>query len=228
MRALHTTDLDGMSAEERDRHVQQMLRALGDDHHAPTLDPQRPAPAPAATGADILPASLIRAPPFTNMSGDPGQDYFSDGSPEDIITKLSRWRRLFRVRSRSALFRDRGLALDMKQVARDLDVRFIVEGSVRRVGDCIRINAQLIEAESGSHVWAEKIDHGLDEYLPFRIGSCRPSSACCRPGAGPPTRNAPDAATSSLAAYECVLQGNVLPWDEPRGRRKPPGCLRRR
>ena len=76
------------------------------------------------------------------MSGDPNQEYFSDGLTEDIITELSRWRRLLSVRSRSASSRYRGVAVDMKQVARELNVRFIVEGSVRRMGERIRITRE--------------------------------------------------------------------------------------
>jgi len=220
VRALHTTDLDGMAPEERDRHVQEMLRALGTiiarEHASRPANAVVP-PAPAATGS--YPARVtICVLPFTNMSGDAGQDYFSDGLTEDIITELSRWRRLFSVRSRSASFRYRGSAVDMKQVARDLDVRFIVEGSVRRVGDRIRINAQLIDAETGSHVWAEKFDHGLDQIFAVQdrvvqtivstlVGRVQVSDAE-RARRKPP---------SSLAAYECVLQGNALPWDEPQG-----------
>ncbi len=218
VRALHTTDLDGMSAEERDRHVQQMLRALGTIiTRRRSSQPAEAAPAPAATGAHPTRVTICVLP-FTNMSGDPGQDYFSDGLTEDIITELSRWRRLFSVRSRSASFRYRGSALDMKQVARDLDVRFIVEGSVRRVGDRIRINAQLIEAESGSHVWAERFDHGLDEIFAVqdRVVQTIVSTLVGRVQASDAER-ARRKPPSSLAAYECVLQGNALPWDEPEG-----------
>jgi TolB-like protein len=222
VRALHTTDLDGMSQEERDRHVQQMLRALGTiitrSRSSRTAGAGlAPAPAPALTGSYPTRVTICVLP-FTNMSGDPGQDYFSDGLTEDIITELSRWRRLFSVRSRSASFRYRGSALDMKQVARDLDVRFIVEGSVRRVGDRIRINAQLIEAESGSHVWAERFDHGLDEIFAVqdRVVQTIVSTLVGRVQASDAER-ARRKPPASLAAYECVLQGNALAWDEPQG-----------
>ena len=220
VRALHTTDLDGIAPEERDRHVQEMLRALGTtiarvraSRDANLVAP----PAPAATGS--YPSRVtICVLPFTNMSGDAGQDYFSDGLTEDIITELSRWRRLFSVRSRSASFRYRGSAVDMKQVARELDVRYIVEGSVRRVGERIRINAQLIDAESGSHVWAERFDHGLDEIFAVqdRVVQTIVSTLVGRVQASDAerSRRKPPA---SLAAYECVLQGNALPWDEPEG-----------
>jgi TolB-like protein len=152
------------------------------------------------------------------MSGDPGQDYFCDGITEDIITELSRWRRLLSVRSRSASFRYRGAAVDMKQVARDLNVRFIVEGSVRRVGERIRTSVQLIDADSGSHVWAERFDRRADEIFTVQdqvvqtivstlVGRVEVSDA-------ERARRKPPA---SLAAYECVLKGNALCWDDPDG-----------
>jgi TolB-like protein len=220
VRALHTTDLDGLAPQDRDRQLQEMLRALGaiiarQGTSRSTLEV--PALHPAATASNPTRVTICVLP-FTNMSGDSGQDYFSDGLTEDIITELSRWRRLFSVRSRSASFRYRGSAVDMKQVARDLDVRYIVEGSVRRVGTQIRINVQLIEAETGSHVWAERFDHGLDEIFAVqdRVVQTIVSTLVGRVQASDAerVRRKPP---SSLAAYECVLKGNALPWDEPEG-----------
>ncbi|HEY5782341.1 MAG TPA: winged helix-turn-helix domain-containing tetratricopeptide repeat protein [Lysobacter sp.] len=153
--------------------------------------------------------------PFANMSGDPEQAYFSDGITEDIITELSRWRSLA-VRSRAASFRFRGVAVDVQQVARELQVRFIVEGSVRRMGDRVRITAQLIDAEVGSHIWAEKYDRALADIFTVQdevvrtIVSTLVGRVQARGAEG--TRRRPPA---SLAAYECVLKGNALPWDEP-------------
>ena len=220
VRALHTTDLDGMRPEERNRHIQDMLRALGAIIARDRLARPASAIAPSvtsATGTNPIRVTICVLP-FTNMSGDPSQEYFSDGLTEDIITELSRWRRLFSVRSRSASFRYRGSAVDMQQVARDLDVRYIVEGSVRRVGERIRINAQLIDSETGSHVWAERFDHGLDEIFAVqdRVVQTIVSTLVGRVQASDAerSRRKPPA---SLAAYECVLQGNALTWDEPQG-----------
>jgi TolB-like protein/tetratricopeptide (TPR) repeat protein len=153
--------------------------------------------------------------PFTNMSGDPEQQYFSDGITEDIITELSRWR-LFAVRSRSASFRYRGVAVDTKQVARELNVRYIVEGSIRRIDARVRINAQLIDNETGSHIWAEKFDREMAKLFTVQdqvvqtivstlVGRAQVSDI-------ERARRKPSA---SLAAYECVLKGNALPWDDP-------------
>ncbi|HUS54891.1 MAG TPA: adenylate/guanylate cyclase domain-containing protein, partial [Thermohalobaculum sp.] len=90
--------------------------------------------------------------PLANMSGDPEQSYFSDGITEDIITELSRFRSLF-VIARNSSFVYRDAAVDMRQVGRELGVRYVVEGSVRRAGNRVRITAQLIEAATGNHLW---------------------------------------------------------------------------
>ena len=117
---------------------------------------------PAKAGIINEPAHDTRLPsiavlPFTNLGDDPAQGFFSDGVTADIITELTRWR-LLSVRSGSASFRYRGPATDLKQIGRELDVRYIVEGSVRRMGERIRITAQLINTVTGNHVWAERFD----------------------------------------------------------------------
>ena len=97
---------------------------------------------------------------FANLSGDLEQEYFSDGMADDIITELSRSRALF-VIARNSSFTYKGHAVDVKQIARDLGVRYVLEGSVRRDGERIRINAQLIDAGTGNHVWAERYDRAV-------------------------------------------------------------------
>ena len=99
---------------------------------------------------------------FTNMSGDLEQEYFSDGVADDIITELSRSRSLF-VIARNSSFTYKGRAVDVKQVARELGVRYVVEGSVRRSGSRIRVTAQLIDAETGNHIWAERYDRDVQD-----------------------------------------------------------------
>jgi TolB-like protein/Flp pilus assembly protein TadD len=99
---------------------------------------------------------------FENLSGDVEQEYFADGVAEDLITELSRLRWL-RVTARNSTFTYKGQAVDVKQVGRDLGVRYVVEGSVRRAGDRVRISAQLIDATSGNHVWAERYDRDLED-----------------------------------------------------------------
>ena len=100
--------------------------------------------------------------PFDNMSGDPEQEYFSDGITEDIITELSRFQSLF-VIARNSSFAFKGQAIDVVEVAKKLGVQFVVEGSVRKAGERIRITAQLIDASTGSHLWAERYDRNLDD-----------------------------------------------------------------
>jgi adenylate cyclase len=100
--------------------------------------------------------------PFQNMSGDPEQEYFSDGITEDIITALSRSPWLF-VIARNSSFAFRGLTIDVKQVAQELGVHYILEGSVRKAGKRVRVTAQLIDGLSGGHVWAEKYDGELTD-----------------------------------------------------------------
>ncbi len=98
--------------------------------------------------------------PFTNMSGDPEQDYFADGMTEDLITDLSKISGLF-VIARNSTFSYKGKTVTIRQVAEELGVRYVLEGSVRRAGDQVRINARLIDATTGGHVWAERYDSSL-------------------------------------------------------------------
>jgi adenylate cyclase len=98
--------------------------------------------------------------PFANMSGDPEQEYFADGISEDIITELSRFHSIF-VIARNSSFTYRGQAIDVRKVAKDLGVRYVLEGSVRRAGNTIRVTAQLVDAVTAHHVWAERYDRSL-------------------------------------------------------------------
>jgi adenylate cyclase len=99
-----------------------------------------------------------------NLSGDPEQDYFVDGIVEEITTALSRVRWFF-VIARNSSFTYRGRAVDVKQVGRELGVRYVLEGSVRKAGERVRITAQLIETETGAHVWADRFDSVLGDTL---------------------------------------------------------------
>jgi TolB-like protein/class 3 adenylate cyclase len=114
----------------------------------------KPLPLPEKPSIAIL--------PFQNMSGDPEQEYFADGMVEDIITELSRSRSLF-VIARNSSFAYKGKAVDIKQVGRALGVRYVLEGSVRKAGDRVRITGQLIDAETGSHIWGERYDGTLED-----------------------------------------------------------------
>ena len=96
--------------------------------------------------------------PFTNMSGNPEQEYFSDGITDDIITALSRLHWFF-VIARNSTFVYKGKAVDIKHVGSELGVRYVLEGSVRKSGQRVRITGQLIDAPTGKHIWAERYDH---------------------------------------------------------------------
>ncbi len=120
---------------------------------------------PTVTGSEPLPLPdkpSIAVLPFTNMSGDPEQEYFADGLTEDIITALAAWRS-FPVIARNSAFVYKGRAVNAKLVGRELGARYILEGSVRKTGNRVRITAQLIDASTGHHIWAERLDRDLED-----------------------------------------------------------------
>jgi adenylate cyclase len=110
--------------------------------------------------------------PFQNMSGDPEQEYFADGMVEEIITALSRFKSLF-VIARNSSFTYKGKAVDIKRVGRELGVRYVLEGSIRRAGQRARITGQLIDAESGSHLWADRFEGALDDIFELQDNVAR-------------------------------------------------------
>ncbi len=122
-------------------------------------------PAPERVAEDqvlgVPKGPAIAVLPFVNLSGDPNQDYFSDGLTEDIMTELSRMTRDLRVLARNTTFQYKGKAVDVAKLGRELNVRYVLEGSVRRVGDDLRVTAQLIDAETGAHIWADKFDRKM-------------------------------------------------------------------
>jgi TolB-like protein/class 3 adenylate cyclase/Flp pilus assembly protein TadD len=143
--------------------------------------PELPNASPGFATAPVLPDKpSIAILPFVNMSGDAEQEYFADGVSEDIITALSKSRWLF-VIARNTSFAYKGKAVDIKQVGRDLGVRYVLEGSVRRSGNRVRITAQLIEAAAGAHLWSERYDRDLadifavqDEITESVVGAIEP------------------------------------------------------
>jgi TolB-like protein len=121
-----------------------------------------PAAAPTRPSLPLPDKPSIAVLPFTNLSGDPEQDYFADGMVEDIITGLSRIKWIF-VIARNSSFAYRGKAMDVRQIGRELGVRYVLEGSVRRSANRVRITAQLIDTGSGAHIWADHYDRALDD-----------------------------------------------------------------
>jgi TolB-like protein/Tfp pilus assembly protein PilF len=116
----------------------------------------------ARPGLPLPDKPSIAVLPFQNMSGDPEQEYFADGMAEEILTSLSHCKSLF-VIARNSSFTYKGKAIDVRQVGRELGVRYVLEGSVRRAGDRLRFTAQLIDATSGAHIWADRFDGGTSD-----------------------------------------------------------------
>jgi adenylate cyclase len=110
---------------------------------------------------------LIAVLPFQNMNGDPAQDYFADGMVDEITTALSRFKSLF-VIARNSSFTYKGRAVDIKQVGRELGVRYVLEGSVRKAAGKVRITGQLIDAMTGAHLWADRFEGDLSDVLRCR------------------------------------------------------------
>jgi TolB-like protein/class 3 adenylate cyclase/tetratricopeptide (TPR) repeat protein len=145
--------------------------------------------------------------PFENMSGDPEQDYFADGMVEDIITALSHFKALF-VIARNSSFTYKGRAVDVKQVGRELGVRYVLEGSVRKAANRVRITGQLVDTTSGAHLWADRFDGGLDDIFDLQdqvtesvVGAIAPAVEKAE------IARAKRKPTESLDAYTVYLRG---------------------
>ncbi|WP_309500879.1 adenylate/guanylate cyclase domain-containing protein [Bradyrhizobium arachidis] len=147
-------DLGERSLKNIDRVVRLYGVKLGNAPKATIVDNYRSLPLPDKPSIAVL--------PFQNMSGDPEQEYFADGMVEDIITALSRFKWLF-VIARNSTFTYKGRSVDVRQVGRELGVRYVLEGSVRRAADRVRITAQLIDAETRAHIWADRYDRAVDD-----------------------------------------------------------------
>ena len=161
----------------------------------------------AASAAPTLPDKpSIAVLPFQNISGDPEQEYFADGMVEDIISGLSRIKWLF-VIARNSSFTYKGRAVDVKQVGHDLGVRYVLEGSVRKASDRVRVTGQLVDAATGAHVWAERYDRKYEDIFALQdeltlsvVGAIEPSLRLAE--AERVKRKRPD----NLGAYDLVLQ----------------------
>jgi adenylate cyclase len=160
--------------------------------------------------------SSIAVLPFVNMSGDPEQEFFADGLTEDIITELSRFRQLL-VISRNAVFVHKGKPIKPQQVAREFGVDYVVEGSVRKAADRVRVTVQLIDGETETHLWAERYDRKLEDIFAIQdeVTSSIAATLFGRVEAARHDR-VQRKLTGSMAAYEYVLTGKVLHhWSNP-------------
>lgn len=175
---------------------------------------QRSAAAVATMAADMArqPPSLPDKPsiavlPFANMSGEPDQEYFADGMAEDIITALSRFRHLF-VIARNSSFTYKKRAADIKQVGHDLGVRYVLEGSVRKAADRVRITGQLIDASTGAHLWADRFDGELEDIFDLQDDvTARVVNAIAPKMEQVEAARAKRKPTESLDAYDYLLRG---------------------
>jgi adenylate cyclase len=144
--------------------------------------------------------------PFANMSGDPEQEYFADGMVEEIITALSRIRWLF-VIARNSSFTYKGQAVDVKQVGRELGVRYVLEGSVRKGGARLRITAQLIDAQSGAHLWADRFDGLLEDVFELQDQVATSVAGVIEPTLqAAETLRSAERPTKDLTAYDLYLR----------------------
>ena len=170
-------------------------------------DPGEAAPArEPATSSPAVDRAFIAVLPFVNMSGDPEQDYFADGIVEDLITALSRFRRL-RVIARNSSFVYKGRAVDVREVARELGVRYVLEGSVRKAGDRLRITGQLIDADTAAHLWADHYDGETQEVFDLQDRITRSVAAAIEPRVlAAEIARAAHKGTATLDAYDHYLR----------------------
>jgi TolB-like protein/class 3 adenylate cyclase/Tfp pilus assembly protein PilF len=173
----------------------------------PAAAPAKPSPEASLSLPDKPSIAVL---PFQNMSGDPEQEYFADGMVEDIITALSRFKSLF-VIARNSSFTYKGKAVDIKQVGRELGVRYVLEGSVRKAGNRVRITGQLIEAATGRHLWADKFDGALEDVFGLQdqmatsvVGLIAPTLEAAE------IERAKQKPTDRLDSYDFYLRGMAL------------------
>ncbi|TIN79703.1 adenylate/guanylate cyclase domain-containing protein [Mesorhizobium sp.] len=182
-------------------------------------------PVVISTSKAITDKPSIAVLPFTNMSSDPEQEYFADGLAEDLITDLSKVPGLL-VIARNSTFAYKGRSVDVRSVARDLRVRYVLEGSVRREKARVRINAQLIDATDSSHLWADRFDRDLADVFLLQdevVGTIVNALSDVLPAAATSsTRRA-----ASLEAYDLFVRGRVLVIQSPESNRAAPPLLER-
>jgi TolB-like protein len=185
------------------RFVGQVREAQGPAGAATADKPIEP-PKPALTLPDKPSIAIL---PFANLSSDPEQDYFADGMVEEIITALSHFRQLF-VIARNSSFTYKGRAVDVKQIGRELGVRYVLEGSVRKAANRVRIAGQLVDAVTGAHLWADRFDGGLGDIFDLQdqvtesvVGAIAPAVEKAE------IERAKRKPTESLDAYALYLRG---------------------
>jgi adenylate cyclase len=197
----------------------QMVKNIPDPIKVLSLDPREEA-ASEPEKSSAAPSGPLAVPdrpsiavlPFTNMSSDPEQEYVADGIVEEIIAALSRVRSFFVV-ARNSTFTYKGRAVDLRQVSRELGVRYVLEGSLRKSGRRIRVTAQLIDGTDGSHIWADRYDGEIEDIFDVQdrmteaiVGAIQPSIRASEIERA--RRKRPD----SLDAYDCVMRAMPIAW----------------
>jgi TolB-like protein len=168
------------------------------------------AKSPAAPALPLPDKPSIAVLPFANMSGDPEQEYFADGMVEEIITALSRIRWLF-VIARNSSFTYKGQAVDVKQVGRELGVRYVLEGSVRKAGTRVRITGQLIDALTGTHLWADRFDGSLEDVFDLQDQVALSVAGVIEPALqAAEMRRSAARPTTDLGAYDLYLRALAI------------------
>jgi adenylate cyclase len=191
--------------EQRFHNIPEPVRAYRVKPPSPAADTSPENPIKSALPLPDKPSIAVLA--FENMSGDPEQEYFADGMVEEIITALSRLRWLF-VIARNSSFTYKGRAVDVKQVGRELGVRYVLEGSVRKAANRVRITGQLIDTATGAHLWADRFDGGLEDIFDLQdqvtasvVGAIAPKLEQAE------IERAKRKPTGSLDAYDYFLRG---------------------
>jgi adenylate cyclase len=174
----------------------------------------------AANPTPSVGAPSIAVLPFANMSGDPEQEYFSDGISEDVITDLSKIAGLM-VIARNSSFTYKGRSVDIREVGRDLGVRSVLEGSIRRAGNRVRITAQLIDATNGAHLWADRYDRDLTDIFAVQDDVTRRNDDALKVTLSPAEKaRLGDSGTPNIDAYDCYLRGRELLALNPKNRER--------
>jgi adenylate cyclase len=154
--------------------------------------------------------------PFANIGGDPEQEYFADGMVDEIITALSRIRWLFVIAQNSS-FSYKGQSPDVKQVGRELGVRYVLEGSVRKAGGRVRITVQLIDAATGVHLWADRFDGSLEDVFDLQDNIASSVAGVIEPALqAAETARSADRPTTDLGAYDLYLRAHAMVWSSAR------------
>ena len=195
-------------------HVKNIDRPVHGYVVVPTSGTGAPDPMPASANAAERPFVAIL--PLTNMSGEAEQEYFADGFTEDLITELSRFQTLA-VIARNSTFTYKGRSARVQDVGRELGVRYVVEGSIRKLGDRVRITIQLVDAQSGAHIWAERYDRPLtdifalqDELVQAIVATISGRLELAAAG------RAKSKPTTDLNAYDCVMQARLCHHQDSR------------